>query len=157
MLHSFPENYALFDKMRPKGRSHKSNDAHLYGSRTVLSFRSPEEFYEHAEWLVNHMQGKCGCQYCNKSYIGRGKRKKASPHTRISYLYFRCSPYSPFTTDHISCITLTLMLRNLASHSPYFQPTFIMLLWRSLRHNHASSFPCELTCTYPVAIWVLPI
>ena len=76
ILKEFPDGYALFEQRRKNSR--KDRDTYLYGSGTVKCFRSPEEFLEHAEWLMNNMEGPCGCQYCDKDYVGRGSRKGIS-------------------------------------------------------------------------------
>ncbi|KAF8313613.1 hypothetical protein DL93DRAFT_2202294 [Clavulina sp. PMI_390] len=77
-LAGFPDGYALFEQWRPEGQNHRASDLYLCGSSTVVKFRSPEEFFEHAEWLIGGMEGSCRCQYCDREYVSRSKRKKAS-------------------------------------------------------------------------------
>lgn len=62
------------EKMRLTGASRGRRDQYFQGSKAG-QFRSPAEFFEHAEWLLNDMEGQCQCQYCYKDYVGRGSKK----------------------------------------------------------------------------------
>ena len=93
ILRDFPAGYALFEQRRRKAGPSNDRDAYLYGSTIVNCFRSPEEFFEHAEWLITNMEGPCGCQYCDKDYVARGRRKAVcywslEPLCRADNLFF---------------------------------------------------------------------
>ncbi|KZS88808.1 hypothetical protein SISNIDRAFT_489838 [Sistotremastrum niveocremeum HHB9708] len=91
---SFPEHYKLF--VREKGDQHSfRRDAYLYGSAKVTQFRSPEEFYRHAEHLIT---GKpCRCKYCFnggcRARLGVETQALAPVTNRV--LSVRSPPHSP--------------------------------------------------------------
>jgi hypothetical protein len=65
-LIDFPPNYKMFTHTKD-GRI----DHYLIGSKTVSSFRSPQEFFVHARWLMTGAEKDhdgdpaCGCKYCS--------------------------------------------------------------------------------------------
>ncbi|KAI0081232.1 hypothetical protein K474DRAFT_1656713 [Panus rudis PR-1116 ss-1] len=74
---NFPEGYELYNH-RKGDRHDPRRDAYLIGSRHVNRFRSPQEFFLHAKWL---MEGQpldregfraCSCCYCNRSGVSQG-------------------------------------------------------------------------------------
>jgi len=78
ILRDFPEGYALFEQKRIANPDRR--DPYLYGSSTVLCFRSPEEFYDHAEWLILMCPAPCVCQYCDPNNPRRKNKKKEVSH-----------------------------------------------------------------------------
>ncbi|KAF8511615.1 hypothetical protein BU17DRAFT_97032 [Hysterangium stoloniferum] len=65
----FPDGYWMFD--HHKGPiSNIRHDLYLFGSKTVLRFRSPAEFIPHGLWLLTDPTlntRNCGCKYCGGS------------------------------------------------------------------------------------------
>ncbi|THG94758.1 hypothetical protein EW145_g8081 [Phellinidium pouzarii] len=70
-LVQFPDGYKLYKHYKGKKHNPRS-DAYLFGSPTVLKFRSPNEFVPHAAWLIfgcprdDNNNPRCGCRYCSK-------------------------------------------------------------------------------------------
>lgn len=67
-MKSWPDHYRLYEH-RTGDRHRPRRDCYLYGSRRVRCFRSPEEFYEHAFWIMNggdNAKEECKCKYCSK-------------------------------------------------------------------------------------------
>ncbi|KZT34604.1 hypothetical protein SISSUDRAFT_1122140 [Sistotremastrum suecicum HHB10207 ss-3] len=65
-LKSWPDGYRLYIH-RSGDRQCPRKDLYLYGSKRVKCFRSPEEFFEHAVWLMKGGEGSgedCECQHC---------------------------------------------------------------------------------------------
>ncbi|KAF8526822.1 hypothetical protein JB92DRAFT_3140039 [Gautieria morchelliformis] len=71
-LQSFPVGYWMFDHNKGPIKNVR-HDLYLYGSKTVLRFRSPAEFIPHGVWLLTDPtlnKNNCGCKYCG----GGGKK-----------------------------------------------------------------------------------
>ncbi|KAF9516519.1 hypothetical protein BS47DRAFT_1390579 [Hydnum rufescens UP504] len=78
ILRDFPVGYALFAQKRIANPDRR--DLYLYGSSSVVCFRSPEEFYDHAEWLMLGDSKPCVCQYCDPNSPRRkNKKRQLSP------------------------------------------------------------------------------
>ncbi|KZT34611.1 hypothetical protein SISSUDRAFT_266950 [Sistotremastrum suecicum HHB10207 ss-3] len=74
-MKSWPDHYRLYEH-RTGDRHRPRRDCYLYGSRRVWCFRSPEEFYEHAFWIMNggdNAKEECKCKYCSK-WKRKGRR-----------------------------------------------------------------------------------
>lgn len=74
VIERFPDNYVLYQH-RNGPKHDPRTDCYLESSGKVRQFRSPEEFYEHAAWLIQKkdvegLRVNCGCDYC------RDRRKK---------------------------------------------------------------------------------
>ncbi|KAG9007468.1 hypothetical protein FRB93_007883 [Tulasnella sp. JGI-2019a] len=67
-LAGWPQNYELFVHL--KGPQYKPrHDLYLYGGPS--RFRSANEFYPHARWLLTNPEGKCDCKYCGNTKLQR--------------------------------------------------------------------------------------
>jgi hypothetical protein len=78
-LQEFPANYVLFQH-RNGPKHDPRTDCYLESSGKVFRFRSPEEFFPHAEWLIKKkgpdgLRDFCCCKYCRARR--RSARKKA--------------------------------------------------------------------------------
>ncbi|KZS87111.1 hypothetical protein SISNIDRAFT_553315 [Sistotremastrum niveocremeum HHB9708] len=75
-LSDFPSGYTLFEHRKGDRYSIKRRDRYLYGSGSVMRFRSPEEFYPHGEWLIRGASSSipCECKYCSPSSTRRDDR-----------------------------------------------------------------------------------
>ncbi|RXK42560.1 hypothetical protein M231_00114 [Tremella mesenterica] len=78
---SLPEGYALYSHNKPQSEGSIRTDVYLYGSTHVTKFRSPAEFFEHAQWLFDTSRPlsdhtRCECRYNSTSTIAQAKRQK---------------------------------------------------------------------------------
>jgi len=82
-LQAFPDNYILYQHRNgPKG--YPRTDCYLESSGKVRQFRSPEEFYEHAAWLIQKkgpdgVRQVCVCDYCKRARETRRKKIGIEP------------------------------------------------------------------------------
>ncbi|KAG8878338.1 hypothetical protein FRB97_002592 [Tulasnella sp. 331] len=63
-LADWPQNYELFVHLKGS-KANPRHDLYLYGGPS--KFRSANEFYPHARWLIINPDGKCDCKYCGNT------------------------------------------------------------------------------------------
>ncbi|KAH8090629.1 hypothetical protein HD553DRAFT_302931 [Filobasidium floriforme] len=85
-LSDLPSGYALFLHHKLQKSGEDRTDIYMFGSKNVLKFRSPAEFFGHAEWLQKgdiKDHGKCTCKYSGNYTITAGPgaeaKRKAAP------------------------------------------------------------------------------
>ncbi|EJT98703.1 hypothetical protein DACRYDRAFT_24285 [Dacryopinax primogenitus] len=67
-FNDLPKNYRLYQQHRSGGTANARPDMYLYGSKTVLKFRSTTQFIPHAIWLLTDptLNNKnCYCSHCS--------------------------------------------------------------------------------------------
>ncbi|ORY24660.1 hypothetical protein BCR39DRAFT_546010 [Naematelia encephala] len=77
-----PTGYALFAHNKPQSDKRLRTDVYLYGSIHALKFRSPAEFFEHAEWLMDETRdindhSTCGCKYNSASALAQARKSSS--------------------------------------------------------------------------------
>ncbi|KAG8772588.1 hypothetical protein FRC12_002984 [Ceratobasidium sp. 428] len=81
-MDGLPEGYALFrhHKTSPELKQ-KRGDVYLYGVDHKFRFRSPDEFYLHALWLMRgaRKRDECGCKW----HIGGGSQIDINRRNRL--------------------------------------------------------------------------
>ncbi|KAL7423650.1 hypothetical protein Q5752_001231 [Cryptotrichosporon argae] len=80
-----PKGYALFlhMKIQTDGKSIRS-DCYMFGSTIVQKFRSPAEFFFHADWLHDTKLGldshrACECKYNSQSALAQAGKSSGEP------------------------------------------------------------------------------
>ncbi|KIY69639.1 hypothetical protein CYLTODRAFT_442498 [Cylindrobasidium torrendii FP15055 ss-10] len=80
VLSTLPKGYKIFVQNKGQPGAKIRQDIYLYGSKTVLKFRSIPEFIPHFLWLADVNKETCECKYCVRtSHRPRASTSRIAP------------------------------------------------------------------------------